>query len=212
MRLHPLTLQTVVLLSENNLRSIKASLWDTPQGLRVLHSVDTVINLFYSLVYWTWLFRLLSRGSWFVSIYAIVVTPPTRSRGSRSAETESHILRPIYHYANCCMQRFGRRQRKKHKQYLWVPIKENNREYSRRNRWKLSNKTAEEMLKMVFWYFQDVLIKTFPKHDLCFSNALWLGLPNCPLRLCRSSLRSKGTASHPWHYDYVTRVSRQTSF
>ena len=43
-------------------------------------------------IYWTWLFRLLMRGSWFVSIYRIVVSPPTRSRGSRSAETEGHIL------------------------------------------------------------------------------------------------------------------------
>ena len=49
MHLHPLTLQTVVLLSENNLRSIKTSLWDTPQGLRVLHSVDTVINLLWAI-------------------------------------------------------------------------------------------------------------------------------------------------------------------
>ena len=77
---------------KDNLQSVKNSLWDTPQGLRVVRSVDTVINLLYSLVDWTWPFRLLLRGSWFVPIYTIVVGPPTWSRRSRSAETESHIL------------------------------------------------------------------------------------------------------------------------
>ena len=62
------------------------------KGLRVLvHSVGTVINLVYPLAYWAWLFRLLLRGSWFVSIYTIIICPSTRSR-SRSAEAESHIL------------------------------------------------------------------------------------------------------------------------
>ena len=61
---------------KDHLQSIKNKLWGTPQGLRVVHSVDTIKNLLYSLVYWTWLFRLLLlRGSWFVSIYTIVVSP-----------------------------------------------------------------------------------------------------------------------------------------
>ena len=70
--------------------------------MRVVHSADTVINLLCSLA---WIFRLLLGGSWFVSIYIILVSPLTRSRQSPPAETESHILlifRPIYHYANCC--------------------------------------------------------------------------------------------------------------
>ena len=78
---------------KDNLQSVKNNLWGTPQGLRVVHLVDTVINLLYSLVciYWTWLFRLLMRGSWFVSIYRIVVSPPTRSRGSRKVAFDSFL-------------------------------------------------------------------------------------------------------------------------
>ena len=76
---------------KDNLQPVKNNLWGTPQSLRVDYSVDTVINLLCSLVYWTWLFRLL-RGSWFVFISTIVDSPLTRSRRSRSAETESRIL------------------------------------------------------------------------------------------------------------------------
>ena len=36
---------------EGNLQSVRDNLWATPQGLRVVHLVDTVINLVYSLVY-----------------------------------------------------------------------------------------------------------------------------------------------------------------
>ena len=75
---------------KNNLQPVKKNIWGTPQGLRLVYSVDTVVNLLCSLA---WIFRLLLRGSWFVSIYTIVVgPPPTRSRQSRPAETESHIL------------------------------------------------------------------------------------------------------------------------
>ena len=42
---------------KDNIRSVKNNLWGTLQGLTVVYSIDTVINLLYSLVYWTWLFR-----------------------------------------------------------------------------------------------------------------------------------------------------------
>ena len=35
---------------EGNLQSVRDNLWATPQGLRVIHLVDTVITLVYSLV------------------------------------------------------------------------------------------------------------------------------------------------------------------
>ena len=79
----------MVLCSKNNLQLVKKNILGTTQGLRVVHLVDTIVNLLYLLA---WIFCLLFRGSWFISIYTVVINPPTRSCQSQPAETESYIL------------------------------------------------------------------------------------------------------------------------
>ena len=83
MYLHPIVLQNMALPSEEQLVRCATRSESVSSLGRHRHKPRLPVSI---------LFRLLLRGSWFVSIYTIIISLPTRSRRSRSAETESYIL------------------------------------------------------------------------------------------------------------------------